>query len=129
MEINGIFWLSCYKHAPLKFSSRLPIIFLISTKNHPFSIVNAIAKPLIFLCFSHFPLSQFYPFSPQNQSKNLVTQGFSRYTPIDSPVSITQSFKNPCHINIFTHFTHPFTITNFSPHDKQKKSRSSPTLL
>ena len=33
------------------------------------------------------------------------------------------------HINIFTHFTHPFTITNFSPHDKQKKSRSSPTLL
>ena len=33
----------------------------------------------------------------------------------------TQSFKNPCHINIFTHFTHPFTITNFSPHDKQKR--------
>ena len=113
MEINGIFWLSCYKHAPLKFSSRLPIIFLISTKNHPFSIVNAIAKPLIFLHFLHFPLSQFYPFSPQNQSKNLVTQGFSRYTPIDSPVSTCSiiqkslshqhfyTFHQPSHDNQF----------------------------
>lgn len=32
-----------------------------------------------------------------------------------------QSSKNPCHINIFIHFTHPLTITNFPPHDKQKR--------
>ena len=113
MEINGNFGHSTCSSAPSKFSSRLPIIFLISTKNHLFSIVNAIAKSLIFLCFSHFPLSRFYPFSPQNQSKNLVTQGFSRYTPIDSPVSTCSiiqkslshqhfyTFHQPSHDNQF----------------------------
>ena len=129
MEINVNFCHSTSSSTPLKFSSRLPIIFLISTKNHPFSIANAIANPLIFLHFLHFPLSQFYPFSPQNPPKTLVTQGFSRYTSIDSPIStcsIIQKLLSHQHFHIFHHL---LTITLFPPHDKQKKSRLLPTLL
>ena len=111
MEINGNFWHSTYSHAALKFSSRLPIIFLISTKNHPSSIVNAIANPLIFLHFLHFPLSQFYPFSPQNPPKTLVTQGFSRYTPIDSLISICSIIQKSLSHQHF-HTFHPLSHDN-----------------
>jgi hypothetical protein len=37
-----------------------------------------------------------------------------------------QSLKNPCHINIFTQFTYPLTITKFPPHDKQKRAGIHP---
>jgi hypothetical protein len=114
MEINVNFCHSTYSSTPLKFSSRLPKIFLISTKNHPFSIVNAIAKPLSFLHFSHFLLSQFYPFSPQNQLKILVTQGFSRYTSIDSPISTCSIIQKPLSHQHFHTFHPPSHDNKFS---------------
>lgn len=84
---NGEFWVVAHTFPHHYFPYIDSKNLLIFTKNHPFSIANAIAKPLSFLHFLHIHHHQIPHFTLKNPLKTLVTQGFSRYSLIDSPLS------------------------------------------